>query len=61
MSTQATLQGMIDKIVYKSDENGFVVLRLSVSAKELVTVTGYLPDLQSGEYASFEGAWGFHA
>jgi len=55
------LQGTIEKVIYKSDENGFVVLTLQVNSKKTVTVTGYLPDLHAGEYATFEGTWGFHA
>lgn len=60
MQKQGTLKGIVDKIVYRSDENGFTVLRLSVNSREVVTVTGHLPDLQAGEQVLLDGSWGFH-
>ena len=60
MSKQENLQGTVEKVVYRSDENGFTVLKLQVNSKKTVTVTGYIPDLHAGEYVALEGAWGFH-
>lgn len=57
---EENLQGTIEKVIYKSEENGFSVLTLQVNSKEKVTVTGCLPDLHAGEYVSFGGSWGFH-
>jgi exodeoxyribonuclease V alpha subunit len=60
MKQQESIVGTLDKVVYRNEENGFSVLKVSVNSKRQVTVTGYLPALHSGEYVSFEGSWGFH-
>lgn len=61
MSEPTSLKGTIEKVIYKSVENGFTVLTVQVNATKSVTVTGYLPDLHAGESVVFAGAWGFHA
>ena len=60
MKQEATLAGTLEKVVYRSNENGFTVLKLKVAAREEVTVTGHLPDLHAGEQVTFQGSWGFH-
>jgi len=61
VSNQTALKGTIEKVIYKSGENGFTVLALLVNATTSVTVTGYLSDLHAGESVIFQGAWGFHS
>ncbi len=62
-STQSidSIQGTIEKVIYRSEENGFTVLKLLVNSKREVTVTGYLPSVNAGEFVKFDGSWGFHA
>lgn len=56
-----TLQGTIKSITFHSSQNGFTVLRLSVSdLKAPVVVTGTFPELSVGEKLNLTGEWGIH-
>src|SRR4051812_39835489 len=60
MEKQEQLHGTIDKVIYKSPENGFVVCNLKVSTSEMVIITGHLPQLHQGERVTLTGSWSFH-
>jgi exodeoxyribonuclease V alpha subunit len=60
MNELVELRGTIEKILFKSPENGFSVFRLQINAKESIVARGSLPALQSGEEVSLQGAWTFH-
>ena len=52
------LDGQIERIVFRNEENGFCVLRVKVRGhKELVTVTGTVPTINSGEWMTADGEW----
>ncbi|MCF7847565.1 MAG: ATP-dependent RecD-like DNA helicase [Kiritimatiellales bacterium] len=52
------LDGQIDRVVFRNEENGFCVLRVKVRGhKELITVTGTVPTINSGEWMSADGEW----
>ncbi len=54
-----SLQGAIERIVFHNPENGWTVLRLSVSGeREPTTVVGSLPGIQAGETLRLEGKFG---
>ncbi|MGH2501307.1 MAG: helix-hairpin-helix domain-containing protein, partial [Ktedonobacterales bacterium] len=61
--TTITIAGTIERIVYRNEENGFTVARLSPSdagrlfREELVTVVGALPGVNVGELAEVTGEW----
>jgi exodeoxyribonuclease V alpha subunit len=55
------LSGTLEKVIYRSGENGFSVVTLKVSARNVVTVTGNLPEIHGGETVTFTGKWGFHS
>jgi len=56
------LAGALEKILFKSEENGYFVGGLRVSnARDLITITGHLPDAQLGEHLFLRGIWTFHA
>ncbi|MCB9493311.1 MAG: ATP-dependent RecD-like DNA helicase [Epsilonproteobacteria bacterium] len=57
----AELTGVIDRVIFKSQENGFSVIALKVGKSESVVVKGYLPDIHQGQQVSLKGSWGFHA
>src|SRR5262249_15151907 len=66
---QETLEGVVERITYYSDESGYTVLRLrpnkgrfglSASRDGLLTVVGTLPELQPGETVRFTGTWSTH-
>jgi exodeoxyribonuclease V alpha subunit len=62
------LNGSVERITYYNPENGYCVLRLRPDSSRtpgadregLVTVTGNLPELGSGEHLSLTGKWTSH-
>jgi exodeoxyribonuclease V alpha subunit len=61
-----TLEGVVERITYYSDETGYTVLRLKpnkVFARrpdDLLTVVGTLPEIQPGESVRLTGVWTSH-
>src|SRR5688572_23089806 len=56
-----TLDGVVDKISYLNEENGYSIARLKVPRqKQLVTVAGHLPGIAVGEGLRVEGNWANH-
>ena len=52
------LDGQIERVVFRNEENGFCVLRVKVRGhKDLVTVTGTVPTVNSGEWMTADGEW----
>jgi len=64
-----TLEGVVERITFHSEESGYTVLRLrptsfrrgQVDRNGLATVVGILPELQPGESVRFRGGWTHHA
>jgi exodeoxyribonuclease V alpha subunit len=64
-----TLEGIVERITYYSDESGYTVLRLRPDKPRfgqlrhndnLLTVVGTLPELQPGESVRLTGTWTTH-
>ena len=52
------LEGSIERVTFFSEENGFCVLQVKVKGqRDLATVVGSAPAVNSGEWLSAEGAW----
>lgn len=52
------LSGIIERITYHNEENGFYVLRVKVkSCRDLTTVIGKTPTAAVGEYIKCSGIW----
>ncbi len=52
------LDGQIERVVFRNEENGFCVLRVKVRGhKDLVTVTGTVPTINAGEWLAADGEW----
>lgn len=52
------LSGVIERVTFHSELNGYCVLRLKVKGEqELVTLVGHAPAVAPGEYASASGIW----
>ncbi len=52
------LDGQIERVVFRNEENGFCVLRVKVRGhKDLVTVTGTVPTVNPGEWMAGDGEW----
>ena len=59
----STLSGIIERITYQNEENGYTIAKLlpdKAKAGELVTVVGALPSLNAGENLELEGWWESH-
>ncbi|GGV11853.1 ATP-dependent RecD-like DNA helicase [Streptomyces griseoflavus] len=58
----ATLEGVLERITYANEENGYTVARVDTGrgAGDLLTVVGALLGAQVGESLRMEGRWGSH-
>ena len=55
------LRGVVERVTYANEENGYSVVRLAVKGKlDLVTVVGSLADVNAGESLELEGVWTRH-
>ncbi|MFI1013178.1 ATP-dependent RecD-like DNA helicase [Streptomyces sp. NPDC020965] len=63
MSNLAVLEGVLERITYANEENGYTVARVDTGrgAGDLLTVVGSLLGAQPGESLRMEGRWGSHA
>ncbi|MBM4422157.1 MAG: ATP-dependent RecD-like DNA helicase [Chloroflexi bacterium] len=65
-----SLEGIVERITFYSEETGYTVLRLRPSGRprtafaagedDLLTVVGNLPEVNPGESLRLEGAWASH-
>ncbi len=55
-----TLEGIIENVLFKNEENGYVVFDLD-SGGELITVVGEIGDVEEGEKVRVEGNYVNHA
>jgi exodeoxyribonuclease V alpha subunit len=52
------LAGLVERVTFHNDQNGYCVLRLKVKGeRELVTLVGHTPTVSPGEYATASGHW----
>ncbi len=57
-SVSERLEGSIERVTFFSEENGFCVLQVKVKGqRDLATVVGSAPTVNSGEWLSAEGSW----
>ena len=57
--TPTTVQGILDRITFQNEENGYTVARLLAvgKEKELITVVGFLSGVPVGSTISLSGTW----
>ena len=55
------LEGMVSSVVFRNEENGYTVLRLSFEEGEDVTVVGCMPGISPGEGLAVHGTWERHS
>ncbi|MCS0638633.1 ATP-dependent RecD-like DNA helicase [Streptomyces sp. LP05-1] len=62
MSNPAVVEGVLERITYANEENGYTVARVDTGrgGGELLTVVGSLLGAQPGESLRMEGRWGSH-
>ena len=57
-NAQDSLEGTVERIVFRNEENGFTVARfLPQGKKQLVTLVGRFPQLHCGESLQVDGKW----
>lgn len=54
-----TLEGYVEKIIYRNSGNGYTVLELSADGEDQ-TLTGSMPDVEAGEYLEASGRFVDH-
>ena len=54
------LNGIIEKIVFANEENGYSVVKLKGKLKDEIQIVGHFSSLQLGETISCTGKWVFH-
>ena len=59
-SSMATIEGYVEKIVYRNEENGYTVLSVTVDEDEL-TCVGSFAFVNEGEYLRMEGDYSAHS
>ncbi|MCH0542656.1 ATP-dependent RecD-like DNA helicase [Streptomyces sp. MUM 203J] len=62
MAQLAVVEGVLERVTYCNEENGYTVARVDTGrgAGELLTVVGSLLGAQPGESLRMEGRWGSH-
>ncbi|WP_327323697.1 ATP-dependent RecD-like DNA helicase [Streptomyces sp. NBC_01210] len=61
MSNPAVVEGVLERITYANEENGYTVARVDTGrGSDLLTVVGSLLGAQPGESLRMEGRWGSH-
>ncbi len=57
-STQEVLAGLVERVTFHNDENGFCVLKTKARGhRELVTVVGQAATISAGEWITASGEW----
>ena len=57
-SSNENLSGLVERVTYHNQDNGFCVLRIQVKGKkELLTVTGSASTISAGEFIQASGQW----
>jgi exodeoxyribonuclease V alpha subunit len=57
-STQEVLAGLVERVTFHNDENGFCVLRAKARGhRDLVTIIGHAATISAGEWITASGEW----
>jgi len=56
-----TIEGIVETVIYRNNENGYAVLRLETDAGDSIVLVGCLPNVGAGELIVAQGVWGTHA
>jgi exodeoxyribonuclease V alpha subunit len=57
-SSEEVLAGLVERVTYHNDENGFCVLRASARGhRDIVTVVGHAAAISAGEWITASGQW----
>lgn len=54
------LEGVVDRITYRNDENSYTVLQLELDSGMRLTAVGTMPPVRVGERIRLDGNWSIH-
>jgi exodeoxyribonuclease V alpha subunit len=54
------IKGTVSDLVYRNEENGYTILRLTTTDRGEITMVGCMPGISPGEGVSAEGKWVHH-
>ena len=54
------LEGIIERVIYQNEENGYTVCEMAVGEAEEITLVGTMPFLCAGETITARGDWVLH-
>lgn len=54
---QVKIQGVLEKIIFKNPDNGYMVGKVRIESNKLITIVGSVFELQCGEELEVEGKW----
>ena len=54
------IEGTVSAILFRNEENGYTVLKLSCGERGEVTAVGCMPGVSPGETLELQGSWGRH-
>src|SRR6478735_4918530 len=58
VSSTEVLAGLVERVTFHNDENGFCVLRVKARGqRDLITVLGHAAMISAGEFVQASGAW----
>lgn len=60
MQNEQELTGIVERIVFHNNENGFTIFILQTSRAKDATIKGYAPTLHAGEQVTVRGTWISH-
>ena len=60
MAETEIITGIIDRIIYHNQENGFAVFIVQINSKNSVTVKGTVAAITAGEQVVINGVWNMH-
>jgi len=60
MQQKEELSGVVERIIYHNEENGFTVFVLNTSKSHTALIKGHTPTLHAGEQVQVKGAWVMH-
>ncbi len=54
------ITGIVDRVIFHNQENGFAVFIVQLNARNSVTVKGHVATINAGEQISIRGVWNMH-
>lgn len=60
MNTEAMINGVIDSVIFRNDDNGYAVLKLIAEDGSEIVAVGCVPFAGIGEYIEASGSWVKH-